>query len=90
MFLGNMALLMGLGIIARSESGFLGVGDLLLVATVPLMILVRHWDVTKLNGTRADGEPATMQDWKAYSIRLVVVAALAWGMAHGIAMALRQ
>lgn len=60
--------------------------DGLYVGLVALLILVRFFDITRLDGQTADGHPATLAHWRRYSLVLVPVAAAVWvgvRFAHG-------
>ncbi len=83
MLVGIVALLF-LGIEIVRRPGFSGV-DAAAGAVVAGMILARFVDVRYLNGQTADGKPATMADWRRYSVRLAALALVLWGLLHAIA-----
>jgi hypothetical protein len=50
------------------------------------IIAVRYVDVIYLQGTTADGEPATVAHWRRYAGMVAVVAVALWAAAHGAAL----
>ena len=46
------------------------------------LIVVRYLDVTRFDGRTADGDPATVADWRRYALTLTAVAGAGWGLAH--------
>jgi hypothetical protein len=45
---------------------------------VLLMIGLRYLDITRFHGTTADDQPASLGDWKRYSVKLLVISAALW------------
>ena len=45
---------------------------------VLLMIGLRYLDITRFHGTTADDQPASLKDWKRYSVKLLIVSAALW------------
>ena len=45
---------------------------------VVCMIIVRYLDIRYLRGETTDGQPATMKDWKRYSVFLVIASVVIW------------
>jgi hypothetical protein len=83
---GNAALLLSaIWIALRSESVRLSEADAVFAVGLIASILARYLDIRYCNGTRETGEPATMADWRRYTVLLVVVGFAALGVAHGIA-----
>ncbi len=77
---GNFALIMiGLKI---ADSGTFSYRDALYWAITGAMVILRYVDIAYLNGKTTNGEPATMQHWRRYSLSLVVIAGAAWGLIH--------
>ena len=85
MLFGYMILALLAAGIARSETSIslLDAGYWVVAATV---VAVRSLDVARLQGTTADGEPATMAHWRRYAAALTLVAAAVWAGAHGVAL----
>lgn len=79
----GIVILLFLGIEIVRRPGFSGV-DAAAGAVVAGMILARFVDVRYLNGQTADGKPATMADWRRYSVRLAALALVLWGLLHAI------
>ena len=79
---GNAALLLLTILITerRSLSGL----DIAFWAIVVALILLRYIDITRLNGLTANGEPASLQDWRRYVLLLLLIAGGVWVLAHGI------
>jgi hypothetical protein len=85
MLVGNMALFFLTIIIAQYEAFELSIHDAAFWAVVLLLLAVRFVDISYMSGGTADGNRATLSDWKRYAAVLVGVAAAAWLAAHGLA-----
>jgi hypothetical protein len=85
--LGGVAVFMfsGLWIAVSSDSAWFCAIDVLFGAGLFSAILARYLDICHFNGTKATGEPATMNDWRRYAILMLVVGCAVWGLAHGVA-----
>lgn len=59
--------------------------DALYWASVVVLIGVRYWDVARLGGETADGDPATIQHWRRFSLRAIGFALLLWGSVRALA-----
>lgn len=64
------------------RSGRFSVLDALFWAVVAGMSGLRHLDITRLGGLTSSCEPATLRDWRRYTLSLVGVAAVLWVSAH--------
>ncbi len=53
----------------------------LLITAAIVAVIVRWIDVTRLNGMTIEGEPATMTDWRRYSVAVLAVTAGLWLLA---------
>ena len=56
--------------------------DAWFAGAVATAVVARYVDVAKLRGTTLWGEPATMAHVGAYSLKLLMTATGAWGIAH--------
>lgn len=59
--------------------------DAVVAVTTALMIAARRVDIVQHHGRTAGDEPATLADWRRYTVLLLVVTAAAWSVAHVIA-----
>lgn len=89
MLLGNIIVVLSAVMIGRSPQG-LSLHDAAFWAGSASLLVVRYVDVTRLQGTTAEGEPATMAHWRRYAVTVAVVAGVAWVTAHGMAFALTR
>ena len=82
MLLGHIPLFMAILAIAAAE----GVSwrDGAAVAAWAALVIVKAVDVFRLRGTTGDGAPATAADFRAWTLRLTLVALGAWAAAHAI------
>lgn len=80
MAFGNLALLI-LAILI-SERGKFSALDVGYWAVVAALIAARHVDIARFEGQTSHGEPATMQHFRGYVVRVLVVAAALWASAH--------
>ena len=58
--------------------------DLAYWITVLLLILIRYCDIKYLGGLTAQGQPASIAHWRKYIVFLLLIAAGAWLVAHGL------
>lgn len=86
MVFGNLALALSAVLIIRHGNGIGSIPDIVYGLTVPLLIVIRFADIRYFNGSTGEGKPATMRDWSRYSIRIAIIAAFVWCLAHGAAM----
>lgn len=52
------------------------------VAAVVLVVAARHLDISRYDGQTDTGEPATMEHFRRYATRLVLIAAAGLGLAQ--------
>lgn len=52
--------------------------DVAFCASVLSIVLARFYDVTMLNGRTAEGEPATIADWRRHAGWLLAIATIFW------------
>jgi len=79
---GNAALLL-LAVLITEEEALSGL-DIAFWAIVVALILLRYIDITRLNGLTSDGEPASLQHWRRFSLLLLLIAGGVWVLAHGV------
>lgn len=71
---------------ATRGGGALGWADLVLWLAAAAAIGVRWLDIHRWAGTTAELEPATTSDWRSYSLRILITAAVAWVASHAPAL----
>ncbi|MDQ1351367.1 MAG: hypothetical protein QG657_1669 [Acidobacteriota bacterium] len=70
MFVGNVVLVfLAFSISMRNESIIV---DAAFWLTVIVLVSIRYVDIKWFKGQTGDAEPATLKDWRQYSIRLVL------------------
>jgi hypothetical protein len=82
LMVGNLALFM-VAVFLFHGKGFSGL-DIVFWAIVAALALVRYIDITRLNGLTSNSEPATLKHWHAYALKLLLISAGMWGLAHGV------
>jgi len=85
MIFGNAALAICIVQIASHTGGFLSAADAVFWGVIPALIWLRHFDITRMGGRTASGEPATLSHWKRYAVLLLAFALAAWAAAHAVA-----
>lgn len=81
--LGNGLLVLLAAVI--TQPGADRVTDLLFWLVAALIVVARYADVRWLGGFTAEGERASMADWRRHVVILIPVAAALWAAAHFIA-----
>ena len=81
--LGNGLLVLLAAVI--TQPGADRVTDLLFWLVAVLILVARYVDVRWLGGLTAEGEPASMADWRRHVAIMIPVAAALWAGAHFIA-----
>lgn len=51
-------------------------------AALVLVLTARYVDISRFDGTTDTGEPATMEHFHRYAVRLILIAAALWGLVH--------
>ena len=82
MIAGNGALYLSLVLIPVSRAPLPSYLDVIAVLAVVIMIVARRFDITHFGGRTMSDEPATLTHWRRYAVLLVVMAMLAWLLAH--------
>ena len=83
MAFGNLLLIITAFCIAQQKAGI--VLDVIFWAVVAGIVLVRYIDITVFNGQTTENTPATLKDWREYSLALFAISVLIWAVAHGAA-----
>jgi hypothetical protein len=79
---GNAFLVILTGLII--QKGTFSALDIIFWALVSVLVLVRYYDITRLEGLTAESEPATLQHWKHYTLILLLISSALWVIAHSI------
>lgn len=85
MMIGNVILLSCAYGIVQHPSSVLSIADVFYWAVVGSLLAARFVDIRHLDGTTAEGAPATMAHWRRYAVLLGIVATVLWLVVHGIA-----
>lgn len=56
--------------------------DLGYVSAVMLVLAARYLDISRFDGTTDTGEPATIEHFRRYAMKLFLVAAAVWSLVH--------
>ena len=87
LFLGNGLL----GIVAfqmiTSSPRLLSLLDVTYWVFVGLILCARYVDIRYFGGTKADGQPASLQDFRRHALILLAAAAVVWLVVHLLAAA---
>lgn len=81
MLFGNLALLACAAVIARDDLAPLSLLSGLFWLIVGALIGIRYLDITRYDGQTSKGAPATLKDWKRYSVGLATVSLAVWALA---------
>ena len=84
MLLGNVVLVFLALSIYRQQAIFT-VRDIIYWGIVLLLIIVRYCDIKYLGGRTAQGQPASIIQWRKYAIFLLLIAGGVWLLVHGLA-----
>jgi hypothetical protein len=79
---GNAFLVIMAGLII--QKGTFSVLDILFWALTGSLVLIRYYDITRLEGLTAESEPANLGHWRRYSVLLLFISAAIWAFAHAI------
>ena len=85
MIIGNVILLSCAYGIIQHRSSLLSIADAFYWAIVGSLLAARYVDIRYLYGLTAEGDPASMADWRRYAVFLVLVATGLWLVVHAIA-----
>lgn len=87
MMVGNALVAFAAYNIAQTR-GELTLTDVIYWLFVASLIAARHVDIRHLHGLTSEGQPASMRDWRQYSLRVLAISAAVWIAAHGISYVL--
>jgi len=87
MAVANMAIFFAAMNVMQAPAMSVSWGDWAIIAAVLLSVVARYLDIRFFAGETADGDPATMTDWRRHIVLIVVVGAAALAVAHAIAAA---
>ncbi len=82
MMVGNIALFLCGIAIYQNPTGYLSIADALYWALAGCLVAARFADVQYYEGTTAEGNPATLADWRRYALLVVIVAVIGWLVIH--------
>jgi hypothetical protein len=82
MLIGPVVAILSLLLIFQNRQGSFSTADAFLWGAVVACVVLRYIDVSRLNGLKATGEPASIADWRRYALVLVVIALVLWGFAR--------
>jgi hypothetical protein len=81
---GNLVLAICAIAIAKHSGSFLSPADAVFWATVAILVWLRRFDITRMGGETAAGQPATLRHWRRYVGLLFAVALALWLIAHAL------
>ena len=84
MIVGNAILAFCVISMIRRDSSFFGLEDALYWSLVGCLLGARYVDIQYFKGQTADGEPASMVDWRRYAVRVGIASVGMWLIAHAI------
>ena len=82
MMIGNIFVFLCAVAIVQSSTGFFSTADAFYWAFVASLAAARYVDIRYYHGATAEGNPATLADWRRYTLRLVAVAGVGWLAIH--------
>jgi hypothetical protein len=86
MVIGNILLFLAALAILERPSRMLGFADLFYWMTVACMLAARYIDIRHFDGRTADGQVATMANWRNYALWVCVAAIVLWLAAHALTL----
>ena len=84
MIVGNAILVFCVVSMVKGRSSLLGLEDAFYWSLVGCLLAARYADIQYFKGQTADGEPASMVDWRRYAVRVGIVSVGLWLVAHAI------
>jgi hypothetical protein len=85
MLIGPAVAIISLMVMFQNQQSRFSSADAVLWCAVVACVVLRYIDVSRLNGLKATGEPASITDWLRYAIVVVAVALVLWGIARRVA-----
>jgi hypothetical protein len=80
MVLGNVALVLCAALVAKGTAPI--ATSVAFFAIAIGLIVVRYVDIVRFKGDTSEGKPATLTDWRRYTVRLAVIAPVLWALAR--------
>ena len=87
MIVGNAILVFCVVSMVKGHSNLLGLEDAFYWSLVGILLAARYVDIQYFNGQTANGEPASMADWRRYTVRVGIISVGLWLVAHAIVAA---
>ena len=84
MFIGTVLLLFLLVFIFEKRPRFPSLHDAAYWVAVASLVIVRYVDIRFLSGKTGEGQPATLADWRRYTVLLGSVGMAAWLLVRAI------
>ncbi len=78
MLIGNAMLVIAFAFLIRDKPLFPSFFDFLYLFSAGSLVVVRYVDIRHFNGGTGFGDPATMDDWRKYSIGLLIGSLGVW------------
>ena len=78
MFVGNVLYCFALVHLAQKQPRFPTLMDAVCLLAVASLVYVRYLDIRHCRGMTGEGQPASMADWRRYSLCISVVGVAAW------------
>ena len=75
---GNALFCFALVGLALKNPRFPAPADAICLLAVISLVYVRYYDIRRCHGLTGEGEPATMDDWRRYALRISVIGVAAW------------
>ena len=84
MLVGNMTLFIVTIFIFLNQGKMFNAADVIFWVTVALLVLTRYLDINLLGGLTATDKPASMANWRKYTMFLLIGSTAVWGLSHAI------
>ena len=84
MIVGNVLLALCAVSVVKGGYSLLGLDDAFYWAVVGCLLAARYVDIQYFQGKTADGDTASMADWRRYAVRIGVLSVGLWVVAHAI------
>ena len=86
MMIGNLVLLFCAYFIAQHRSSLLSIADAFYWIVVGSLLAARYVDIRYLYGLTAEGDPASMADWRRYAVLVLIASTGLWLVVHAVAV----
>jgi uncharacterized protein YhhL (DUF1145 family) len=84
MVFGNMTLFILTVFILLNQGKMFNAADVVFGVIVALLVLTRYIDIKLLGGFTVTDKPASMADWRKYTIFLLIGSTAVWVLSHAI------